>query len=102
MGSNRSLYAGICLLWGSVAIGGLPPLTQQQVIQIANAFVVKEGVCLKCYNRPVIRYHQAKAGNYWSAYYAPIPGRHGLTAVDSDFLVRVDEASRTASEDPLR
>jgi hypothetical protein len=99
---NRILFAGICLLSGSVAIGGPPPLTQREVIRIANAFAMKEGVCLRCYKRPVIRYHKAKAGNYWSVYYAPIPGRNGLIAVDSDFSVRVDEASRTASEDPLR
>jgi hypothetical protein len=99
---NRVSYAGICLLLGSVALGGLPPLTQQDVVRIADAFAKKEGVCLTCYKRPEIRYHKAKAGNYWSAYYAPMPDRHDLIAVGSDFSVRIDEASRSASDDPLR
>jgi hypothetical protein len=86
----------------SIALGGLPPLTQQDVVRIADAFARKEGICLTCYKRPVIRYHKATAGNYWSAYYAPIPARNGLIAGDSDFSVRIDEASRTASDDPLR
>lgn len=99
---NHILCAGICLLSASVVSGGLSPLTEQEVIRIANAFAKKEGVCLRCYKHPVIRYHKAKAGNYWSAYYAPIPGRYGSIPADSEFSVRVDEASRTASGDPLR
>ncbi len=87
---------------GSIALGGLPPLTQQDVVRIADAFARKAGICLTCYKRPVIRYHKAKAGNYWSAYYAPMPDRNGLITVDSDFSVRIDEASRTASDDSLR
>jgi hypothetical protein len=86
----------------SVALGGLLLLTHQDVVRIADAFARKEGICLTCYKRPVIRYNKAKAGNYWSAYYAPMPDRHDLIAVGSDFSVRIDEASRTASDDPLR
>jgi hypothetical protein len=101
--SSRILRTGICLLLaGSVAIGGPPPLTPREVVHIADAFAVKQGVCLTCYKRPVISYHKAKAGNYWSAYYAPIAGESGVIAVDRDFSVRIDEATRTASEDPLR
>ena len=90
------------MLSGSVAIGGLPPLREQEVIRIANTFAMKEGVCLSCFQSKVIRYHKAKAGNYWSDYYDPIPNRNGLIAVDSDFSVRVNEASGIASDDPLR
>jgi hypothetical protein len=99
---NRILYAGVCLLLGgSIAFGGPPPLTEKEVIRIANAFAIKEGVCLACYKRPVVRYHKARDGNYWSAYYVPMRV-DGHIAVDTDFSVRVDEASRTASEIPLR
>ena len=99
---NRILYTGVCLLLGSAVLAGQPPLTAQEVIRIANAFAVKEGVCLHCYKRPVIRYHKTKVGNYWSAYYAPSPNRNGLPGVETPFSVRVDEANRTASEDTLR
>jgi hypothetical protein len=99
---NRILCAGVCLLSASVALGGLPPLTEQEVIRIANAFAMKEGVCLKCYQRPVARYHKAQAGNYWSVYYAPNRDEAGLIVGGNAFSVRVDEASRTASEGHLR
>jgi hypothetical protein len=91
-----------CLLFASLVVGGLPPLTKQEAIRIADAFAQKEGICLKCYQRPIVHYHKTKNGNYWSAYYAPIPLPINLTAEDRDFFVRVDEASRTASYEPLR
>lgn len=99
---NSALYAGICLLLAANVAFGLPPLTQREVIRIADAFALKKGVCLSCYKRPVIRYHKAETGAYWSAYYAPIPSRNGVIAVDSGFSVRVDEASRIAADDSLR
>jgi hypothetical protein len=96
---NRILYTGsFCLVVGSLAIGGPSPLTQQEVIRIADSFAIKEGVCLSCYKRPVIEFHKAKAGNYWSAFYAPVPSQSGLIPPSSDISIRVDEASRTASE----
>jgi hypothetical protein len=79
---------------------GLPPLTQQDVIRIADAFAKKEGVDLTHWKRPVLHYHQARDGNYWTAYYAPLPTKYPVA--DGDFSVRVHEATRTASDYPLR
>jgi hypothetical protein len=80
-------------------MAGTPALSHREVIRLSDAFARKEGVDLAHWKRPVVRYHHA--GDYWTAYYAPIPNRKGLVAVDADFSVRVDD-SRVASDQPLR
>lgn len=95
--------AGVLFLFAiSVAIGGLPSLTQQEVIRIADAYARKKGVDLRHFKRPTVGHHQSGIENYWTAYYIPIPSKKGYVVADSDFLIRVDGMSRTASDDPLR
>ena len=96
------LSAGLYLIWASSVFGGPPPLTPGEVVRIADAFAKKQGLCLSCYKRPVLRYHERKSGNYWTAYYAPLREDSETIPADSDFSVRIDEATRIASNDPLR
>jgi hypothetical protein len=84
----------------AVCPAGLPPLTQQEAIRIADAFAKQERVDLTRFKRPVLHYHKEREGNYWTAYYAPLPIK--FPVADGDFSVRVNEASRTASDYPLR
>ena len=97
---NQAMICVCFLMVVGICAGGLPPLTHNDVIGIADAFAKKEGNDLTHFERPVIHYHLAPEGNYWTAYYAPIPTKYPV--VDGDFSVRVDAASRGASDDPLR
>ena len=92
----------VWLLAGQVCLAGLPALTKAEVIQIADDFAVNQGVCLKCYQRPVISHHNDKSGNYWTAYYVPRPHRDSVVAVDSPVSIHVDAASHLASNYPVR